>query len=514
MRAAFSSRLEGRDWTAKDRNRARDEIESWVEAEYPFAERGPGVSVRLDDHEPDHRHQDPNRRDYWWRYTIGHTIGQGDVLTTVLTLSSRADTTIFEARLSVVPGGVRVSPRPESVSVVAVRALVRQLVAACPFFDAGRRVVDHSIRIIDGAGAQDVAAFCEAPSRTLPVVIETIQAKTSSIFGADRLPLTLSGLAHVYLFEGDAARNEFNSFHGADLLVPRGLTVVWPDLTHRTWNGAGLTTTGGDDVRRQCIPLITETAADSLAPLRPPLFRRSRFEERANIGDSSANLAQESSDLTADPENVPWTDYRSALDGWQEAMERIDQLEEAMAEADRLIAEKQTLLDQGDRIVDQLILQNTELALLMGRQPAGLVATNALDAVKQAQELCENLTFHPRSLETAASLDGIDANRLLQDLVRLNVVAGDWQTGQINRASLKISCRGIGLDFAAGISDTAEFKYGSEYAFSWRGRIEYAVAHIRNGKGTRLYRVHLFFDDETRQVVVAYIGRHLRGKRG
>ncbi|MFM8381649.1 MAG: hypothetical protein ACKOA6_06580, partial [Actinomycetota bacterium] len=143
---------------------------------------------------------------------------------------------------------------------------------------------------------------------------------------------------------------------------------------------------------------------------------------------------------------------------------------------------------------------------------AGLVAVNALDAVKQAQEMCENLTFHPRALETAAQLDGVDANRLLHDLVRLNVVAGDWQTGRINRASLKISCRGIGLDFAAGISDTAEYKYGSEYAFTWRGRTEYAVAHIRNGRGPRLYRVHLFFDDESRQVVVAYVGRHLRGK--
>lgn len=504
MRTVFSTRLAGRDWSAGDKDRARQEIQSWVEAEFPFAERGPGVSVRLDDQVPDQ----------WWRYTIGNTVGQGDVLTTVLTVSSRADVTIFEARLSVVPGGVRVAPRARPVSAVATRALVRTLVATCPFFDAGRRVADHAIRIVDDVGAQDVAAFCEAPSRTLPVVIETVPAKTTSVFGADRLPLMLSGLAHVYLLEGDAVRIAFNSFHGADVLMSRGLTIIWPDVSHRTWNGVGLTPTGGEDVRRQCIPLITETAADSLGPLRPPLFRRSRFEERVGNGEPSASIAKGNLELAADPDNVPWTDYRSALDGWQEATERIDQLEETMAEADRLIAEKQTLLDQGDRILDHLILQNTELALLMGRQPAGLVATNALDAVRQAQEMCENLTFHPRSLETAAALDGIDANRLLQDLVRLNVVAGDWQTGQINRASLKISCRGIGLDFAAGISDTAEYKFGAEYAFSWRGRTEYAVAHIRNGRGTRLYRVHLFFDDETRQVVVAYIGRHLRGKRG
>lgn len=502
MRSVLSIRLEGRDWSAADRDRARRTVEEWVETEYPFAERGPGVTVRLDDRDPDH----------WWRYAIGATVGQGDLLSTVITLAGRTDVTVFEVRMSVVPGGARVTPRLRPVSAVAARALVRSVVSRCPFFDAGRRVLDHALEISDDIGAQDVAAFCEAPSRTLPVIVETVPSKGTAVFRADRLPLMLTGLAHVYVLDGDAVRGAFNAFHGADLLESKGLTVIWPDLSHRTWSGGGLTDTGGDEVRRQCIPMVTDVAADSLGPLRPPLFRRMRSEDFA-VGGTGGSNESSGSDVGADPESVPWSEYRSALDGWQETIERVDELEEAMAEADRLIAEKQNLLDQGDRIVDQLILQNTELSLLMGRQPAGLVATNALDAVKQAQEICENLTFHPRSLETAAQLDGIDATRLLQDLVRLNVVAGDWQTGRINRASLKISCRGIGLDFAAGISDTAEQKFGSEYAFTWRGRTEYAVAHIRNGRGPRLYRVHVFFDDETHQVVVAYIGRHLRGKR-
>lgn len=126
--------------------------------------------------------------------------------------------------------------------------------------------------------------------------------------------------------------------------------------------------------------------------------------------------------------------------------------------------------------------------------------------------MCEYLTFHERAFQTARDLDGIDANRLLQDLVRLNIVAGDWQAGRINRASLTISCRSLGLNYAAGVSDTAEYKFGSDYAFTWRGRTEYAVAHIRNGRGSRLYRVHVFFDDETHQVVVVHVGRHLRDK--
>jgi hypothetical protein len=39
-----------------------------------------------------------------------------------------------------------------------------------------------------------------------------------------------------------------------------------------------------------------------------------------------------------------------------------------------------------------------------------------------------------------------------------------------------------------------------------------AEAHLRRGRKTHLVRIHLYFDDETQQVVVAYIGRHLRDK--
>ena len=93
------------------------------------------------------------------------------------------------------------------------------------------------------------------------------------------------------------------------------------------------------------------------------------------------------------------------------------------------------------------------------------------------------------------------------------MVAGDWQSGRVNNASLTVSCRGVGLNYAAGVGDNAEYKYGTDYAFTWQGQTRHAFAHIRNGRGSHLYRVHFFFDDQLHQVVVAYVGRHLRGKR-
>lgn len=503
MKAVYSVRLEAPSWSVEEHRRARSAVDAWLEDLHPFAERGPGVSVRVDDDEPER----------WWRYSIGVSLAGGDISSTVVSASTQGATTSIEIRLSVVPGGARIRHRSSSVSAVAVRELARTMVSSHVFLDAGVRVSERERVVTDEAGAQEVAAFCDAPSRSLPVVIETVPGHDESVFRADRLALTLTGLAHVVRVEGDSARAAFNVFFGEDLLLPRGMALVWPDKSRQTWNGNGLSLAGGDDVRKQCVPLVTAAAAESLGALRPPLFRRRHVEDGKALVEVAAGDNDGADHLsTGSPDYVKWDEYRAALDGWQESEERITELEEALAEADRLVAEKQMMLERGDELRDQLVLQNVNLDVRLGGRARGLSATSASDAVRQAMNLCEHLTFHPRALESAETLDGIDANRLLQDLVRLNVVAHDWQSGRINNASLTISCRSMGLNYAGGISDTAEYKYGEDYAFTWRGRTEYAVAHIRNGKGNRLYRVHLFFDNETQQVVIAYIGRHLRGK--
>ena len=511
MKTVYGVRLESPRWSAQDHRRARAIVDDWLEETHPFADRGPGVSVRVDDDDPDR----------WWRYSVGVGSGRGDVSSTVVSAGTSGTVTSFEIRLTFVPGDNRIRSQSPSVSAVEVMKLARSMVSACSFYDAGVRIGDSARTVSDVARAQEVAALCDAPSRSLPILIETIPAEGSAhapaadptsgegVFRAERLALTLTGLAHIFRIRGEAARQAFNEFFGEGLLVTCGLSLVWPDRSRQTWSGSGLAIAGGDDVRRQCNALITSAAAESLGALRPPLFRRRPIEDQPSFVESKTSVE----DDVEHPSTVPWDDYGAALDGWQESEERITELEEALAEADRMIAEKQQVLERGDELVDQLVLQNTRLAIRIGATPQGLVASNAADAVRQATHMCEHLTFHPRALESAERLDGIDANRLLQDLVRLDVVAGDWQSGRINDASLTISCRSIGLNYAGGISDTAEYKYGEDYAFTWRGRTEYAVAHIRNGKGSRLYRVHLYFDNETQQVVVAYIGRHLRGKR-
>ena len=501
MKPYYCVRLEGPTWPSAQQIKLRELVETWLEAEHPFDDRGPGVSIRLDAENPEQ----------WWRYTIDESLNGGAIVSTTITILNLDKKSTFEVRTSVIPGGSRVTPLSIKVSLKTKRALLARVVETVTLYDAGMKIGTKAAVITEPSGAEAVAAFFEAPSRSLPIVIETMLSFETSVFEAQELSAELAGLAHVVQIVGSASRAAFNEFHGRDVLPQQGLVILWPDHTNNTIVGNGMLAGAGVKDRNYVRQSVTDIASDSLAPLRAPRFRRRAVEQEVETRVVEAEKKEQ--DFLGDPETVSWGEYRSALDGWQETEERVSELEQALAEADRIVAEKQQLLEKGDQVVDQLVLQNTELAIRLGRSPSGLVATSAIDAVRQAKSMCENLVFHEQALQSAEQIQGIDANRLLQDLVRLNIVAGDWQTGRISNSSLTISCRSFGLNYAAGIGEVAENKYGEDYSFTWRGRTEHAVAHIRNGRGVHLYRVHVFFDDDSHQVVVAYIGRHLRGKR-
>ena len=518
--------LRTRRWSPDQVEVARALVRAWLEETHPFDSRRAGQSVRLQEDDPDR----------WWRLVIDEGLSEGAVATTTVTIAvdEASNETALEVRVVLVPGGRRITTAKHVVDTSSTLALVGRLLDAVVIRDAGTRVVARPQFIADTDGAQAVAAFCMAPGRALPVLVETVPGREQPVFDADRLARELAGHAHVVRLTGEAARASFHALIHESMLPAKGLALFWPGRNEvKVLSAAQLGASGAESAARGLLQMVNDAARDSLAPLRPPRFNPSRSKEalvsdavevspaRASSGSpdtsGSASEGAVAGGTTSSPVDpapaermVSWAEYRVALDGWQEAYNRIDEIEQALAEADRTIEEKNLILANREGLVDQLVLQNSEFAIRLGQSPQGLRASSASDAVRQAEELCTNLTFVARARETAAELQGVDANRLLEDLLRLNVVAGDWKSGRINKASLTISCRSLGLNYAAGISDTAENKFAEDYAFPWRGRTEYAVAHIRHGRGTRLYRVHLHFDDEAQQVVVAYVGRHLR----
>jgi hypothetical protein len=134
------------------------------------------------------------------------------------------------------------------------------------------------------------------------------------------------------------------------------------------------------------------------------------------------------------------------------------------------------------------------------------------EALRLAQEHCPHLIFHERALESGEHLEGPEPVSVLQDLIRLNEVARAWRAGEISGTSIVLACRQMGLDFAPRISDNARQKFEEDYLITWRGNTVRAEAHLRRGRKAHLVRIHVYFDQDTQEVVVAYIGRHLRDK--
>ena len=135
------------------------------------------------------------------------------------------------------------------------------------------------------------------------------------------------------------------------------------------------------------------------------------------------------------------------------------------------------------------------------------------DAMRIARERCHFLVFHDQVIRSAPELEGPEPQTVLRDLVRLDNVARAWSSNEISRTSFTVACRNAGLDYAPKVSETARQKYEEDYLVEWNGRTIRAEAHVKRGKKANLYRIHIHLDDDTRQVLVAYIGRHLRGKR-
>jgi hypothetical protein len=218
-------------------------------------------------------------------------------------------------------------------------------------------------------------------------------------------------------------------------------------------------------------------------------------------------------DTTADALTSVPSELFAAQNATIDEYERnIVDLQAQIADADRMIGEQRTKLERKSGQVDQLILRNVDLETSAGTT-AGIKAVASMkEALRLAQENFTFLTFHENSLESGEQLEGPEPIAVLQDLGRLNEVARAWMSKEISGTSFQLACRSVGLDYVAHVSDNSRQKFEQDYAITWQGRSVLAEAHIRRGKKAHLFRIHIYLDDNTQQVVVAYIGRHLRGK--
>ena len=91
MKPYYCVRLEGSAWSSAQQSKLRELVESWLEVEHPFDDRGPGVSIRLD----------AENAEQWWRYTIDESLNGGAIVSTTITILNLEKKSTFEVRTSV-----------------------------------------------------------------------------------------------------------------------------------------------------------------------------------------------------------------------------------------------------------------------------------------------------------------------------------------------------------------------------------------------------------------------------
>jgi hypothetical protein len=490
MITTYALSLTTADCNEEQRIALIDVVSDWMLLHYPLDARGPGTSVRVTRESSD---------DPVFRMMITESgAASTHVETLTITVVLLSGVLTFDIRILSTPTTSKVVPYTPQLVPPRIARLVRDVLTTVPTEDANQFITDSVHVASTELDGQNIAAFIDAPSRRLPVVVEIgdYERHSALLLAVGAGPLV--GLAHIFHITGAEALRGFESLSRYSLLGPGCVIVQWagktePEIVHTR----ELPSSSLPRERHRLVRLILDTAARSIASPRVPPPPRTEYD----IIDSSSRGSSDGGGFNEDQ-----AIHIEQLEA------SVNELEASMADADRLMAELREQLEKKGGQVDELILRNVSLEIQAGQTPKVLAVPSMTEALRLAKENCPFLVFHDRAIESGSGLEGPEPVSVLQDLVRLNEVARAWMSGEISGTSIKLACRQMGLDFVASISDTARQKYEEDYLIEWRGRAVRAEAHLRRGRKTHLVRIHVFFDDETQQVVVAYIGRHLRDK--
>jgi hypothetical protein len=489
MITTYALSLTADDCGEKERISLIDHVSDWLVEHYPLDSYAAGTTVRTRE----------SSDDPVFRLTITHSApGSTHVETLTASVILLNHTLTFDIRIVSTPTTSRVAPYTPPLLPPRVVQLVRGALSVVPCHDANRLITDKSTAASTELGGQEIAAFVLAPGRRLPVIVEIIdhERRLPPLISMSAGPLI--GLAHIFQLTTPDALRGFMSLGGFPLIGPGCIVVQWagntePEIVHRR----EIPTSSEKRELHRLVRLIIDTAARSVAaPRVPPPPRRET--ELSEIPVRSANTENKNSE-----------DQELHIELLESA---INEMEGALADADRRLAEQRTQLETKGGQLDELILRNVSLEMQAGSTPQVNAVASMKEALRLAQQHCPFLVFHERAIESGQDLEGPEPVSVLQDLVRLNEVARAWMSGEITGTSVKLACRQMGLDYVASISATARQKFEEDYLVEWRGHTVRAEAHLRRGRKAHLVRIHIYFDEETQQIVVAYIGRHLRDK--
>lgn len=431
------------------------------------------------------------------------------------------------------------TPRPTSSKLtgwVAFDAspptLTTDLLASIGATDAGRRLTDAPVTVVDGVGTRELASLIANPNRRLPVVVVTRTPGAPTSSDAIETAQDCAGIAHVYdIGSDDEARHlqrllggRFTQTMGDWRIFFAGWTPGDRVTAHPEWRVERQRDSAygsfGASVARKLIAM----AAFRVVP--PP------WVTAVAVAANRERIRQLRADVEGRP---PMTD--ETLNEWENDLARLDKaeadLESLRDEIARIAAENRELREV---IADPRFVatrtamtggrgetSGSSMGTLIYEQGGEPLASRTLPrqqwatvgaAVEDAASVCTNLVFLPQAHETAAACKYRWPERIYDDLVLLDEVVGEWRTTGRLAGGWKKAPADAGLGWAADISTTAKERFASDYTVTLSDGSKMMLGpHLKRGAATGPvghYRCYLHIDETERRVYVGYIGKHLR----
>ena len=201
------------------RQAAIDAVFRWLEDVHPLEDRTNSTPVNIR-----HSPNDPIFRVDVLEQDSRQAAARG----TTATLIVSKNELYFDLRRTLRPTKAALLPRrtidkPEP----RLNQLVVEIVNLFKVRDA-EKIIGAKIAVeTDQIGGQSLSAFADAPSRRLPLVIETTVGKPNAVTSSNTA-LQLAGIAHLAHVASHVAEEAFNDLYGARIISPSWITVVWP----------------------------------------------------------------------------------------------------------------------------------------------------------------------------------------------------------------------------------------------------------------------------------------------
>lgn len=400
--------------------------------------------------------------------------------------SPRGDLCV-DIRREVRPTGPLILPRTRTERPPrSLTSLVATLASELRVRDAQQTVSPHHTTASSANDGAGVAAFIEAPSRRLPMVIECTSTKGQNAVTTSDTARVLTGIAHVcQLVTADAERG-FNEYYGERKASSSWVLVAWP----RSARGIALTEYHQKDDERLVDELIA--AAVGALPILPRPTARTQNAPNVPIQQVVANTSSpEVGELRRKNQELEQrvTGLQSDYEELYENLTTTEHLSAKMAEdRDRYQNQLTSILTLRE---DAKQWNNTSQVLQLA-----IKSFTTLKYLPDIEQRLGKMQFPPATNQ-----------RIFACLLELNNLAARLHRGDIEPHLFNTYCAEK-FNFAPSVSDNAINKFGSDYTIEWAGAVVQLGPHIRCNEA----RIYFYLDAAGRNIVIGHVGGHLRDK--